>query len=391
MAGKNMSTMNPKLESNLIEVNALEPWPEPVDGGLLLNDLRRTLTRFVVLPQWGAEALALWTLHTYAFELREVGAYVGIESPEKRCGKTTLVAALSELVSRPEVAANISPPAFFRVIEETRPTLLIDEADTLLPGNDALRGILNSGYKRRTSYVVRVNSQGSGVEGPMGLARFSCWCPKLISTIGSLPETLADRCIVVRMHRKTASERCERLRELDGETLRRCCLRFVADRAAEIAGARPEIPAGLNDRAGDIWEPLLALADLAGGEWPKGAREAAVGLSGGSQENGPIGSLLLDMVVAFATTGAERMFSRDVVERLEGMGSRPWEELRKGRAISEIWLAWQLRPYGLRPRTMWIGEAAAKGYVGAEVMEAARRYVSRAELEELGEGMKGGG
>ncbi len=292
-----------KLESNLVEVNALEPWPEPVDGGLLLDDLRRTLTRFVVLPQWGAEALALWTLHTYAFELREVSAYVGIESPEKRCGKTTLVAALSELVNRPEVAANISPPAFFRVIEETRPTLLIDEADTLLPGNDALRGILNSGYKRRTSYVVRVNSQGSRAEGPMGLARFSCWCPKLVSTIGSLPETLADRCIVVRMHRKTASERCERLRDLNGERLRRCCLRFVADRAAEIAGARAEIPAGLNDRAGDIWEPLLVLADLAGGEWPKWAREAAVGLSGGSQENGPIGSLLLDMVVAVCNDG----------------------------------------------------------------------------------------
>ena len=81
---------------------------------------------------------------------------MGVESPEKRCGKTTLLSVLSELVSRPVVAANISSPAFFRVIEEARPTWLIDEADTWLQGNEMLRGILNSGYTRKTAFVVRV-------------------------------------------------------------------------------------------------------------------------------------------------------------------------------------------------------------------------------------------
>ena len=88
--------------------------------------------------------------------IRDVTAYLGIESPEKRCGKTTLLAVLGELVNRPVAAANISSPAFFRVIEESQPTLLIDEADTFLSGNDELRGILNSGYTRNTAYVVRV-------------------------------------------------------------------------------------------------------------------------------------------------------------------------------------------------------------------------------------------
>src|SRR5262249_36091719 len=136
-----------------------EPWPEPVDGAALLNELAAVFKRFVVLPPSADEALALWTLHTYAFQLREVTAYLGIESPEKRWGKTTLLGVLSRLVSRPVVAANISPPAFFRVIEETRPTLLVDEADTFLHGNENLRGILNSGYSRTSAYVVRVGSQ----------------------------------------------------------------------------------------------------------------------------------------------------------------------------------------------------------------------------------------
>ena len=109
-----------------------------------------------MLPKWGPEVLALWVVHTYAYDLRGVSTYVGVESPVKRCGKTTLLSVLSELVSRPVVAANISSSAFFRVIEEARPTLLIDEADTWLQGNEMLRGILNSGYTRKTAFVVRV-------------------------------------------------------------------------------------------------------------------------------------------------------------------------------------------------------------------------------------------
>jgi hypothetical protein len=122
-------------------------------GSILLNDLRHTLNRFVVLPQWAPETLALWILHTYAFHLRDVTTYLGLESREKRCGKTTLVTVLAELVNRPEVAANISSSAFFRIIQENQPTLLIDEADTLLPGNDELRGILNSGYTCAKGYL----------------------------------------------------------------------------------------------------------------------------------------------------------------------------------------------------------------------------------------------
>src|SRR5690349_19629567 len=119
---------------------------ENVNGASLLNELESLLTRFVILPDFAAETLALWILHTYAFELRDVSTYLGVESPEKRCGKTTLLSILSRLANRPVAAANISPSAFFRVIEEMRPTLLIDEADTILRGNDELRGILNAGY-----------------------------------------------------------------------------------------------------------------------------------------------------------------------------------------------------------------------------------------------------
>src|SRR5436190_6284610 len=217
----------------------VEPWADPVVGATLLDEIEQLLKRFVILPPSTPEALALWILHTYAFHLRDVTTYIGIESPEKRCGKTTLLTVLSELVNRPVVSTNISSPAFFRVIEEVQPTLLIDEADTFLHGNHELRGILNSGYTKKTAYVVRVThevasegrvprvpisasprpSDGRGIkgEGPGSslstphsalptsqsrLVRFSCWCPKAMAAIGRFPDTLADRCILIRMQRK---------------------------------------------------------------------------------------------------------------------------------------------------------------------------------------------
>jgi putative DNA primase/helicase len=417
--------------SGIVAPAEMEPWPDPIDGSALLDDFCALLRRFVVLPKWAGETLALWVLHTYAFHLRDVSTYIGLESPEKRCGKTTLLAVLSELVSRPVVAANISSPAFFRVIEEMRPTLLIDEADTFLQGNDELRGILNSGYTRKTAYVVRVSNQArpaddldegragapphaanpSGRAGapshaanpsgrasapphaanPSGrasapshaasrLARFSCWCPKVMAAIGRLPDTLADRCILIRMQRKTVDEECERLRNLDGNDLRRKCLRFILDNESAIASTRPEIPDSLNDRAADIWEPLLVLADLAGGNWPEQARDAAVAVAATAQENNPSGALLFDLLVVFARLKADRLFSRRIVAELNAMTERPWAEMNKGREVNELWLAQRLRHYGIHPKTIWIGDRAAKGYFSEDFQEVFSRYIPQSEV-----------
>src|SRR5579859_169932 len=139
-----------------LEQLEVEPWPEPVDLGVLLDELVRTIGSFVILPKWGAETLALWVVHTFAFNLRDVTTYIGLESPQHRCGKSTLVTVLSELANRTVVASNVSSSALFRVIEEVRPTLLIDEVDTFLGGNEEMRGILNAGYTRKTAYVLRV-------------------------------------------------------------------------------------------------------------------------------------------------------------------------------------------------------------------------------------------
>ena len=379
------------------------PWPEAVDGVILLDELRQLHGSFAVLPRWAPEVLALFVLHTYGYDLRDVSTYLGLESPTRRCGKTTVMTLLSELVNRPEPAANISPSAFFRVIDEERPTLLIDEADTLLPGNSQLRGILNAGYSRRMAYVIRVVNEredpatlrpGEAKKGGRKgrgsrLARFSCWGPKVIAQIGQLPATLADRCIVIPMQRKGPADQCQRLqdlKDLEGTTLSRLraqCARFVLDHAQEIARARPAFPSSLNDRAADISEPLLALADLAGGHWPKLARDAVVGLAASAEQIDPISILLLDILRLFVVNGSGRMFTRTLLEGLNALPSRPWAEARRGKLVTDKWLADQLRPYEIRSKTLWMGEMQGKGYCQEEFEETFRRYFPLAELEVL--------
>ena len=387
----------------------IEPWAEPIDGKRLLDELAGVFKSWVVMPKFTPEACALFTVHTYAYHLREVTAYLGIESPLKRCGKSTLLAVLSAVVNRPVVSSNISPPAFFRVIEEARPTLLIDEADTLLKGNDELRGILNSGYTRSTAFVVRVANQpgqsgepGAGVistklrgdsgggGGPAttpGLMVYSCWCPKVMAAIGHLPDTLADRCIVIRMQRKTAKEQCERLRNLKpiADGLRRRCARFVLDHGERIAAERPAMPRELNDRAPDVWEPLVAIADICGGQWPEQARQAACGLAESSREGNPIGSLLLDIYTLYTIDKTERVFTRELVGWLNGLENHAWAERTKGKPINELWLAQQLRPYRIFPRSIRIGERVSRGYYLDDFMDSFRRYISRADLLALRE------
>jgi hypothetical protein len=141
------------------------------------------------------------------------------------------------------------------------------------------------------------------------------------------------------------------------------------------------LPTALSDRAADIWEPLLVLAELAGGTWPERARKAALSLTATSSEQSPIVSLLLDIFITFVMEESERVLSRRLVERLNSGSDRPWME--KNRIMTERILSQQLRPYGIKPKLMRIGGLVARGYVKDDFFETFRRYIPKSEIEEL--------
>lgn len=358
---------------------AVEPWPEEVDGAELLRDLYATARRYMVMSDHAALAVALWTVHTYALDAADVTPILGITSPEKRCGKSTLLDMLTRIVSRPLAAANISPSAVFRTIEAWRPTLLIDEADTALPGHDELRGILNSGHSRGSAYVIRSEETPEGGYEPR---IFTTWAVKAIALIGRLPGTIHDRAIEIRLARRLRGEKVERLRHADPEiftALARQCLRWAADHLDRLRAARPALPEALNDRAADNWEALLAIADLAGGEWPGRARDAALALSGvevAAEADSTAIRLLRDIRSIMGT--CDHIPTATLIASLVAIEEAPWGEICRGRPITPRRLASMLRQYGVTPGTIRISpgsDGTLKGYTAASLAEAWSRYL----------------
>jgi putative DNA primase/helicase len=286
-------------QGKALAFETLDPWEERVPGSALLDGLATAFERFVTLPEHAATALALWAVYTYTHEAAFFSPILAIISPMKGCGKTSVIKVLGSLVHRRQIASNLTASVLFRLIDRQAPTLLIDEADTFLPENEALRGILNSGHTRTTACLIR--TVGDDYEPRV----FTTWCPKAIAMIGRLPSTLEDRSIQLRMRRQMRGEqryRKERLREeyLDGLhlALRRQATRWAEDNLDALRQLDPDAPSTLTDRAADNWRPLLAIADCCGGEWPARARAAAEGLSGEaffSDEQEPGVELLRDV------------------------------------------------------------------------------------------------
>jgi len=384
------------MKTETILFDSPPPFPGPVEPAALLSEIEAVIKRHVVLNDHAAAALAVWVLHTYTFELRDAVAYVAIESPEKRCGKTTLISVLAAMAHKSLTASNITVSALFRAIDACRPTLFIDEADTFLSGNGTMRGIINSGNTWRTAYVVRLarahrkaarTSEQTGPEAAeAGLKRFSCWCPKVIALIGQTPDTIADRSIVVKMTRKLVTETCAPLAELDATETRAKCARFALDAGKSIAQLEPIHGEGLNDRAADTFDPLYAIARHAGADWETRLHQAALGLTSSAQSESTGTELLLDILSAFAGAHREKMFSRDLAARLRegGGGGR----FLKESAVSERAIARTLRSYGIKPVSMRIGKEVNKGYAAVDFHEALRRYVPKSDIEAVVEDLR---
>lgn len=354
-------------------VEDLEPWPVPVEGALWLDHIHALLIRHAVLPEGAASALSLWVLGSYAYDAFRIWPKLCITSPEKRCGKTTLMEVLGGLCQRALVASGISPAAVFRVIEAWRPTLLIDEADTFLSGNEELRGVINSGHTKSGAFVIR--TVGDDHEP----RRFSTWAPMAIAMIRLPPGTILDRSLVIRLRRKLPGERVAKLSlgfAEEQQPLRRQALRWALDHLEALRRCNPILPNSGNDRALDNWSPLFALAEAAGGNWPQRAIEAFHHLNPTEEEDDAVGPMILaDIRQVFEARGVQRLHAQDLIEGLLELEERPWAEWRHGKPLTATGLARLLRPYRIASRQLRIGHINRNGYEWEDFRDAFARYL----------------
>jgi hypothetical protein len=394
------------LPGRPITFEEIEPWREPVDGDALLTELSETIGAYVIMEPGQRDACALWAVHAHAHDLRDTSPPLVIKSPAMRSGKTKLVEVLERLVPRPLFVSGITVSFLERAIEAHRPTLLIDEYDALTSGDPALaeaaRAQLNRSAKRRGARVGKnVPLPGGGYESRL----FSTWAPTVIAGIGDPPSTVRDRAVVVDLKRKLSSEKVRPLRERDGADLailRSKIARWVGDNEMRLRAHTPAALGVDNDRAKDMWEPLLAIAEIAGGDWPRRAREAGLALAE-AQESETVDAdvrllLLADIRDIFAAafppdhadhkatregrpSDGPRLASKRLLEELHGLEERPWSAWGKAKKlIIGAAFAALLRPYGIRSGTVRVGDAqnapTAKGYYLHAFEDLFTRYLS---------------
>jgi putative DNA primase/helicase len=354
-------------------------------GAELLDATVEYVKRFVILTAAQYDAVALWAMHTHAIDAAEATPYLGISSPEKESGKTRLQEALELIVHEPLSTTNISEPALFRSIELRQPTVLFDEIDAIFaPGSNKedLRSMLNAGHRRGRT-IQRCVGDGS----KMKVVAFRVFCAKAFGLIGELPETVASRTIPIRMKRKARHETVERWRERDirpqAEPLRDALAAWAEANDTELLAARPELPEELSDRQQDGWEPLLAIADLAGEDWPKRARRAALALAEAPDINSQRIELLGATRSVFEAAESDRLPTNKLIELLAADEESPyvtwWNRDHKDgprpHTFAPGLLAKMLGHYEISSKQVWYEGKNSKGYERSAFEDTWSRYL----------------
>jgi hypothetical protein len=358
------------------------PEVEALTGSELFDRVYGFLGRFVAYPSDAARvAHTLWIAHTHSMTSWESTPRIAFLSPEPASGKTRALEVTGLLVPRPVEAVNMTSAYLFRKVGEDpegTPTVLYDEIDTVFGpkagGNEEIRALLNAGH-RRGAVAGRCVTIGKKIVPE----EIPAYCAVALAGLGrGLPDTILSRSVIINMRRRAPDERVEPFRSREQEPLGNALRDELGDWASKVrsqlAAARPEMPEGVEDRDADVWEPLLAVADAAGGDWPERARVAAVALVGASKENAPsLGiQLLADLRTVFDDDVA--LSTGTILTRLIALEEAPWGDLG-GRPLDARRLGRYLREYGIRSKTVRTGDSTAKGYTREDLHDAWSRYL----------------
>jgi Protein of unknown function (DUF3631) len=359
------------------DVNAMT-----IDGAQLLDDLQVFLTRFVVYPSdHHKSAHTLWIAHCWWMDHWESTPRIAFLSPEPGSGKSCALEVTEPLVPRPVHAVNTTPAYLFRKVSDPlgRPTILYDECDTLFgpkaKEHEEVRGMINAGH-RKGATAGRCVVRGKIVE----TEELPAYCAVALAGLDDLPDTVMSRAVIMRMKRRAPGERIEPWRRrVNGPEAAQLFNRLLewSTTVTPLENGWPAMPECVEDRDADVWEALLAVADLADGHWPQTARAAAVTLVTDSRTRQPsLGVLLLgDIRTVFREDGRDKLPTTDLLTALNNMDESPWATIRKGNPLNARSLANRLGRYGISPQYQRHGLDLFRGYSRAEFEDAWARYL----------------
>jgi len=348
------------------------------DGVQVLDAIEAFIRRFCVLPgEHCYPAVALWVAHTHFISRLETTPRLACLSPEPGSGKTRVLEVLDVLCANPLMALDISMAAFFRIVEDRQPSILLDEVDAIFTGkkqsdgSEDMRRVINNGY-RIGAVVQRVGGKNRDE-----VQDFHVFTPVAMAGLGNLPDTLMSRSVILQMKRRRGGEKVQQFRD----RLHRPEGRELQTRIASWAGAvetleYPDLPDGVEDRDADVWEPLLMVADVAGGAWPARAREACLTFVGEKPESSvSLGVRLLTDLRDIWPEDAATKATSDILSALSELDEAPWADLY-GEGLKPRKLAQLLSDYGVKSHDVWTVNGSRKGYRREDLWDAWQRYVS---------------
>jgi len=356
-------------------------------GAAVLDAVSECLSRFVAYPSVHAlTAHVLWCAHAWLIDAWDSTPRLAFLSPEPGSGKSRALEVTEHLVPKPVHAVNVSPAYLFRKVGEKpgkKPTILFDEIDTVFgpkaKDNEDLRGLLNAGH-RKGAVAGRCVVRGKEIF----TEELPAYAAAALAGLNDLPDTLMSRSIVIRMRRRAANEQILPWRNrINAPAVQQIGARLAAWTAEVEYLAEtcyPQMPSGVTDRAADIWEPIIAVADLAGGEWPGRAREAACYfVAEAAQRPQSLGvQLLSDLRDVFAVRPGEfREFvpTAELLAALIALPESPWADLR-GKPLNDRSLAHRLAAYGIKPTQQRHDGKPVRGYRATDFTETWNRYLA---------------
>lgn len=376
-----------------------------IDSAALFDEIDSFLGRYVIYPsEEMRHAHTLWIVHTHLMELWDSTPRIYFKSPEPGSGKTRALEVSEHLVHRGFIALNMSPASLIRRLgdaPENRPTLLVDEVDTIFgpkaQEHEDIRGIINAGH-RRSGKSTRCVQQGN----QWVVQDFPAYGAVGLAGLDDLPDTIMTRSIVVSLKKRKVAETVKPWRNREDEPKAKELGARLAEWATAVKqelwdGTQyvfewPDMPDGVADRTADCWEALLVCARLAGGEWPLTSNIAALAALADSREDGESRGVLLltDIQTIFkASLGQTSVVSAEEIAKdalktptllrlLSRIEESPWGSLhRDGSCITARDLAQLLKPYGVKSENIWWGkESNSKGYYRRSFADAWARYVA---------------
>ena len=388
------------LSGSEVMPDVITPYGAAVDSAIL-DEIVTAIRKYLYILEQDALLLTLWCAHANIFRASKVTPRMIITAGSKECGKSVALTIAKTIVSDSFRCDDMTPASFFRLSEDGDKAFFIDEVDSWVKGEgrSVFMTHLKSGFQKGGSFI-RVEGDGQRRKP----RRFRTHSAVLLAGIGlesTLDPPVIDRSHVIHMRKAVKGDlevRFDERKHLYGfKELGSKLLRWCLDNSVAIENSEPTLPGHLINRKADLWEPLFAIAEVAGGSFPQRLARI-VNEQPPERDESTAASLLRDIrrihdSGCFNETGIRsEQLAEELARLIDSDNYRPWARFHarkgfhdeddtriKGRDLNSL-----LKPYGISTKTYRLHDRKKleRGFQWRELLDTHKRHAQISDDDE---------